>query len=459
MSSTFDYCIVGGGPSGLTTALLLAERGYSICLIESETLGGCHRVRRGVDDSFSEHGPRVYSSAFVTFIDVLNRISKHLDGAKSTFYDLFVPYNFGISTLVLPAGHTRSIFRVFTISEWIALMSIWALPAISSKHISVGEFCIRNRFSRASIDYINRLCLLTDGADADKYSLFKFVQLANQQALHGLYQPAVANDKGLFYYWEFALRALGVVIHTNTQCLDVKQAAPASILVSTSHGPIQALNVVLCVPPLTLVRLITPTRQLVKWAMANSYRDYYSICFQWKIPLQLKKIHGFPYTQHGVAFIVLSDYIDTDLETYKTIISCALTLNLSDFAKQPDASIIETCWNELRETFDLPPPDVAAIGSRPGQDYAYIQSTEDPSPLSANLEGITGIKGLYTVGTHNGHNTYSFTSMESACQNAYAFVGEKIKTSITLNNIATWLILLLFIVILCIAIMRAHSFT
>ena len=79
MKKIYDYIIIGGGPSGLILAYLLSKNNQkssdktskSILLIDKNTsLGGCHRVDRN-DIYFTEHGPRVYSSAFVNFINIL----------------------------------------------------------------------------------------------------------------------------------------------------------------------------------------------------------------------------------------------------------------------------------------------------------------------------------------------------------------------------------------------------
>ena len=36
----FDYGIVGGGPAGYTTAMLLAQKGFKVVLFEKDKLGG-----------------------------------------------------------------------------------------------------------------------------------------------------------------------------------------------------------------------------------------------------------------------------------------------------------------------------------------------------------------------------------------------------------------------------------
>ena len=73
--------VVGGGPCGILTATLLASKGKSVILFQKGELGGSHRVD-WVGQYFTEHGPRVYTSAYVNYIQILRYLN--LD-----FYDYY----------------------------------------------------------------------------------------------------------------------------------------------------------------------------------------------------------------------------------------------------------------------------------------------------------------------------------------------------------------------------------
>jgi hypothetical protein len=64
---------------------------------------------------------------------------------------------------------------------------------------------IENNFSKETIDYVDRLCRLTDGAGSERYTLYEFLQLINQQSLYSLYQPRLPNNILLFKIFENAL--------------------------------------------------------------------------------------------------------------------------------------------------------------------------------------------------------------------------------------------------------------
>ena len=84
---SYDYAIVGGGPTGMTIAWILSNQKKKVILIEKDKiLGGCHKVLR-LDGYFTEHGPRVYSNSFLMFIQILSDMN-------IAFSDLFIPYKF-----------------------------------------------------------------------------------------------------------------------------------------------------------------------------------------------------------------------------------------------------------------------------------------------------------------------------------------------------------------------------
>ena len=79
----YDLIIIGAGPSGLALAHYCASKNLKIIIIDREnSIGGCHRVRRikyKDEEIFTEHGPRIYLSSFVNFMELLNEFGYNFD--------------------------------------------------------------------------------------------------------------------------------------------------------------------------------------------------------------------------------------------------------------------------------------------------------------------------------------------------------------------------------------------
>jgi hypothetical protein len=446
-----DLVIIGGGPSGLALAqcMLHDTKIRKIRIIERESdIGGCHRVERvSKSQLFTEHGPRVYSSAYLVFQQLLEEMD-------ISYTDYFTPYKFKIAEI---GGQT-----VFSTLRWreLGLMTLEFSKLVVNKNHGRNQvlldYLTRHQFADKSIELINRLCALTDGGGADKYTLNEFLQLFNQQLFYTLYQPKTPNDVGLFTLWRNYLLQSGRVeflINTDVRKLSVNQATHKidSITISQNNEVISMnitpdTRVVLAIPPKAFLPIFNNSAPLIKNSFGDynafieyvnntAYIDYISITFHWHKQLQLDKVYGFPNSEWGIAFIVLTDYMKFEQKQSKTVISAAITLtdrissHIDKTANQctDTKELIDETLAQLRLAFpSLPVPDVMLIS--PGvyydetlkkyrcKDTAFISTSGNPfMPYQSS-----SIRNLYTVGTHTGKHTYSFTSMESAVSNSVA---------------------------------------
>ncbi len=382
----YDYIIIGAGPTGLTLATYLP--GSILVIDKFAEIGGCHRVIR-IGGRLTEHGPRVYSGAYRNFMSVLSTIG-------TTFEEEFVKYDFSVSNI---AGKGLP----FTIREWVILASHFLLPG----HGSIGG--ITSSFSEGSKDYINRLCLLTDGAGSDRYPTHKFMNLLNQQLFYDLYQPKMATDRSLFKKWKTFLDKRGVIFKADTiSKIDNK-------ILTGSKGTYQGTKIILTIPLIQAEKLLY-RREI---SIGTDYQKYYSIMFWWKESFKFPKVWGFPKSDWGVAFIPLTNYMTgeegTYLSTCITLPSSKSRLTGKTAFELTESDLIEEVYNQLKESFPgLKRPDWTHL-SETG-DTAFINVHDTKTGPKTEFEGI------YTVGTHNGMNKYDFTSLESAVENALAFL-------------------------------------
>lgn len=438
-SKEYDYLIVGSGPSGLAFAHCCSKIGKRVLIVEKEnTIGGCHRVRR-VNALFTEHGPRIYSSTYKSTTLLLNDMNVE-------FSDIFTPYKFKMGEI---SGQTA--FNTLAWSELYALSLEFIKLLFNDTHgkkISVKQFMIHNTFKEESVDLIDRLCRLTDGASSDHYTLNQFLQLVNQQIMYTLYQPKLPNDVGLFQIWKTHLINSGVDFIFDTELVSFNYNSKMDSITDlhfVQNGKkistqLPNAKVVLALPPKNMNTILINSGirnpSIQQWAHDTAYLDYITIVFHWEETLDLPKVYGFTKTDWGVVFIVLSDYMTFNQTQSKTVISVGITRK--DYTSKRinkttndcnEKELLTETFLQLKESFpDLPEPNYSILS--PGvykdtiskrwmcKDTAFISTANKPyidSRLSNNL---------YTLGTHNGNHHYKFTSMESAITNGIVLANQ-----------------------------------
>lgn len=434
----YDLVIVGGGPSGLALAQCCSFINKKVLIIERENdIGGCHRVRRvkkGDEFLFNEHGPRVYSSTYKVFRTLLKKMN--LD-----FYDLFVPYKFNITTI-----GKESIWTALTFNELFILLSDFIALLVNDnygKDISMMEHTTNLKFSEKSIDMIDRICRLTDGANSSNYTLHQFLQLLNQQFFYGLYQPKEPTDIGFLKKWKNYLENNNVtfLLNTSVEDINVENNKIKGLLVKNKEevNLITGEKYILAIPPKSIVSLIKNNNlikdafgdfnTLEKWSEKSAYIDYITVSFHWDTKLNLPNIYGFPKSEWGLAFIVLSDYMSFNEQKSKTVISASVTIkenksknNGKRIDECTSEELIEEIFYQLSESFGgLKEPTEMILS--PGvininNEWKCIDTAFVSTSKESNLPFYSTFDNLYNVGTHNGQTLYNFTSLEAAVTNA-----------------------------------------
>ena len=466
----YDYIIIGGGPSGLTLALLLSKYNKKVALIEKESfIGGCHSVRR-VDGLFTEHGPRIY-------IDNYHMFKKILLELGTSFEQLFSPYKFGLNDFI-NSGIKNLTFREMTILAYlfISLNETY-------KNISLSECVNQYNFSDKAINYLDRLCRLTDGGGIENFTTFSFLQIINQNLGYKIYQPKKPHDVGLFKIWQEHLIKNGVDLFLNCEInnfITDENNNITNIVVGQNNNIIAGNNYILAMPPYNINQLITKFESLQNafgdnfnsWSKITNYITYIPVVFHWNKKIKLEKIWGFPETEWGIGHIVLSDYMDFEDNRSQTVISTLISkYDLSKYLnKTPDQIedkevIINEVFRQLKTILiNLPDYDYAIMS------HNYYQNNKWNSINTAFMTTKYGyinnksklINNLYNCGVHNGLSSYSFTSFESSVVNAIELFHQlipeskndfKIKNIKTLRQSISEILLIIVIIIIVIIVM------
>ncbi len=435
----YDYAIIGGGPTGLTLALLLKHYNKKIIIIEEENyIGGCHGVKRE-NNLFAEHGPRIYLDNYYNFMNIL----KLLD---TNFTDIFTPYKFG----KLDTGSI--IFQNLSLVEIFKLFYKFITLSDSDKNISLYDYLKNNNFSDNAIDKLNKIGILTDGGDSTAYTLHNFLQILNQNFFYNIYQPKKPNDELLFKIWYDKLiedpNKVDIFLNSKITNMRFNKNKEINNIEINNNININSNNYILAIPPLSQYKLLEKFNKsnvfkedFKNWVIKTNYYEYIPIVFHWNEKIKLDRIWGLPDSDWGIGHIVMSDYMEFD---NKTVISCIITLynKSSRINKTPNEisnkdNLAEEVFYQLNKIHNnkLPIFDNYIINQN-----IYNNSLKKWIPIHTAfmttkfkyLDNFKSniINNLYNCGTHNGKSKYYFTSLESAVSNAIKLVHELVPESI-----------------------------
>lgn len=457
----YDYIIVGAGPTGLFLAYTLSKYDKKKILLvdENDTIGGCHRVSREESIYFSEHGPRVYSSGYINFKNWLTDMNLN-------FYDLFVPYKFYMENIAIDG------IRNFTYKELLYLSKEFLVFMFSRYKdiLTVKEFCNKYNFTEKAIDYLDRLCRLTDGIDSSKYSMYKLFSSINDNFFYNLYQPKYSNDIVLMKMINTALKINKVEIKTNFKVSKIEPCI--NKIYSQNKDEIFYKNIIFAIPPRRLFELNINTTPSIfsskieyyKKMKETDYNLYIPITFHWRLKLfkDAVEIHGFPKNDWGIITLFITDYNHSETGT---IISCNISIpeNKSKYLNKTAhectrKELIEETFRQIKDEFNLPIYDKAFIHKNVIRvDSRYI-NTDTAYNKHKNITFDThssNFNNIYSVGTHNGKSNYNFTTMESAIINAIEFYNNISKNKINLlkhkklhHLVYIWILIILVLILL-----------
>jgi hypothetical protein len=432
----YDYVIVGGGPCGLTLATYLSKMNKKICLVEKEnSLGGCNRVLR-VNGLFSEHGPRVYSGAYLNFMSVLKDINLN-------FFNLFTPYYFNILST------TKGEITSFKIVEILIITLYFLTLNEKYKLLTMDKFMEKHSFSKKTKNNLDLMCRLTCGAGSDKTTIYKFLKLIDNNIFYKFYQPKKPLDISLFNYWEqyLTLKNVNIIKGVTVEQLYTNNNIIYSVKLS-NNKIIIGDNVILSLPPYSISKILSnnletidafgPFEKFNKWVNDTNYITYIPIIFHWDSKIlnngySISSKWGKPQGDWGIYHIVLSNYMDFNDDRSTLVISTAITRTdaKSEFTKKTanqtsdKKELIDEVFRQIKLIHkDLPNPSYSILN----QNY-YDETNLKWIPNDTSfVETISGTmdfksikyKNLYMCGTQNGKSNFEITTMETAITNALA---------------------------------------
>ena len=463
MNKYYDYIIIGGGPTGLTLALYLSKYNKKVAIVEKEDqIGGCHSVKR-VNGLFSEHGPRIYIDNYYVFSDILKK------ELNTSFAELFTKYKFGKNDIF------DVIYKKLSFRELFILGIAFLNLNDSYKKTSFKEFIDYHNFSDKAKDILDRLGRLTDGGGIEKYTLFSFLQIMNQNILYNIYQPKKPNDIGLFKIWYRELINRNVDIFLNSEVKKININNDLITNVTTDKYIFNADNFIFAIPPININKLFYNNnidsgfkKDFGIWSENTNYITFIPVIFHWDTKINIKKLWGYPQTSWGIGHIVMTDYMDFEDNRSKTVISTTITivLNKSEYLnKTPDEIqnkeiIIKEVFRQLKTIHPYLPDYTNAVMSQNYHDGRKWMSRHNA--FMTTKYGYVDFnskiyKNLFNCGVYNGKSSYSFTSLESCIVNAIELLyilepktknNIKIKEAITLRFILLIIVIIILILII-----------
>ncbi len=270
MNHSRQVAVVGGGPSGMTAALLLARAGHRVRIVEAAPeLGGLWATRLDANGCYQgENSCKVYQSSYHSAPRLFALIGTRWQDHFVPRHDLKSEW---LDPLLADSSPADLVKMAWTFALYLSGMQ-------SFKKVSVEEWLARNRLSESCQAWVRATALgaVTGTLQMTVWELlYRFrrnldcVFLDAQRPLLWNRQPPNAPE-GFVTIWRRALERSGVEISLNVSAAKFEQGADA-VIVRTDDGDCAAVDAVfLAVPPPALASLLADSDDGITTGLGHS---------------------------------------------------------------------------------------------------------------------------------------------------------------------------------------------
>jgi hypothetical protein len=476
----YDSVIIGAGPAGLAFANYAKKHNPNekIIIIEKDNvIGGCHKVNRKKHNDefyFCEHGPRVYIGNYVNFISLLKSMKldfKELFGKKYSIFSVLF----------------KSVFqdKMLGFFDFLSFARDFILVLFDNKHginISMYDYMVFNNFSKEAMINIDFLCSSIDGGNSKMISLNNFINTTIQTFLYSIYIPKKPNDEALFNYWyQYLYKEKKVDFLLNSPVAEIsffdnnKNKVESFIL--KDGRSIKGKKFIFAIPPINQYKIkgLKEAFELKEdYVEKTEYLESITLTLHWDYELNLENDLNVFNTKTEWFLIAdnMTEIMKFKERKSKTVISCAIVLTdvkgryIDKTANEcSEEELFEEVYQQLRLIYkNIPRPTLifnnnyfdtkkkqwhaneCAFVKIPNYDYLDFNSNK--------------VKNIYSLGTHNGKQKNSFTSLESAISNSIKLSNiifnkkDKIKRCFDLRDLT---IVIISIILLLLIIRYTYS--
>jgi hypothetical protein len=230
-------------------------------------------------------------------------------------------------------------------------------------------------------------------------------------------------------------------------------------------------NVILAVSPNDLSKLLsapypysTAFGPLSLWTTRSSYIVDVGATFHWNYVVSMESTWGFPRTEWGLVYILLSEYMEFDDVRSQTVVSvCITNLDVASSTTGKTANqtsnpteLVNEMFRQFQETYPTLPQPSTMILSPTVYRENNVWTEQDSAFFYAyntnTLPSNGTIPNLFQVGTQNGNSSLHITCFESAVTNAMAFANQSYQKPFEVRTIAIIVLAILFIGLLLIIV-------